>query len=801
MAPPIPSTPVVRMVAPPRAARLESVEDEVPRPLNTWAWVAVLLAALPIVPGLPLWAWASLAVAAVGCAALAENRAKKLAGSGRVVAVLAFLVALGTGGWQTVTELKRYGEEKLRGEYEMAERYLENEEDATSLGKGFALMRNLADKGHPEAQWQLWQLYENGTGTEVDLERAIKWLRTLAEQGKPEAQMALGDHLDAGRGVKQNHTEAEGWFQKALSQGHLPAKTMLAWRMATGRGGPKDLDRAVSLWQEAALQEEPGAQWYLGLVYESGEGAEKDVRKAADWYEKSAKHGYAKAQLSLAKCYQTGQGVKQDAREAVRWLQKAADQGDSQGMYQLGLCYRDGNGVEQDFDHAAQLHLEAAEQGHAASMRSLAAFHRYGHGGMEKSLQKSYEWYVRATETGDVTAFIEVALSHLLGDGVPPSEAKAREWYLRAPMEKRTPEELVAEALRYESGDGVEKSVGIACMLLSEAAVQGHGFAQGALGDYYYFGKEGAPKELTTALKLYHMAAEKGWELYQSVLGDCYQKGEGVERDLKEALQWHLKAAAQGNLESKLALAHIYADELGLRDEGEMLAWYFLAKAQMEQEKPEQAEPLQKEYARLLAKATTSTAEQAEKRVAEIQRKYPLCLKSRARTAMEPPPMATAAPRRMVENAVLVDRVSSNATAGSSKLTVENQLREDACVKVLRDGSLAASFYVRGGTKLTLNTIPPGKYVVMYCTGQEWDAEQQEFLSEPRAVRYRGVVELPPLVGRTLKLVKREERKIYLDKGDGGSGGTESGSGNGGQAGGDGQPEERAIPVATFAGY
>ena len=52
----------------------------------------------------------------------------------------------------------------------------------------------------------------------------------------------------------------------------------------------------------------------------------------------------------------------------------------------------------------------------------------------------------------------------------------------------------------------------------------------------------------------YLAAAEKGDAQAQYNLGWCYVNGDGVAKDLKQAVYWYRKAADQGHAEAKEAL-------------------------------------------------------------------------------------------------------------------------------------------------------------------------------------------------------------------------------------------------------
>ena len=89
-------------------------------------------------------------------------------------------------------------------------------------------------------------------------------------------------------------------------------------------------------------------------------------------------------------------------------------------------------------------------------------------------------------------------------------------------------------------------------------AQQGHVEFQHLLGFKYELG-EGVPKDLQEAVKWFRKAAEQGHAGAQHLLGFKYELGEGVPRDYQEAFKWHSKAANQGNAGSQNNLGRMYA--------------------------------------------------------------------------------------------------------------------------------------------------------------------------------------------------------------------------------------------------
>jgi|GEM_PF-6560677 len=136
----------------------------------------------------------------------------------------------------------------------MAESYLEEDEPGSDEDAA-RLYRYSAERGHPEAQYNLGVMYMNGRGVEKDLEEAARWFRKAADQGLAISQYNLGVFCFEGTGVEQSYRDAISWFRLAAAQGY-------------------------------AL-----AQRNLGVMYENGYGFKKSRARARKWYMKAAENG------------------------------------------------------------------------------------------------------------------------------------------------------------------------------------------------------------------------------------------------------------------------------------------------------------------------------------------------------------------------------------------------------------------------------------------------------------------------------------------------------------------------------
>ena len=79
--------------------------------------------------------------------------------------------------------------------------------------------RPLADRGVPEAQYNLGQAYDSGEGVLKDPAQSAIWYSKAAEQGYAAAQYNLGVDYLKGDGVKEDRGTAVRWITLAAKQG------------------------------------------------------------------------------------------------------------------------------------------------------------------------------------------------------------------------------------------------------------------------------------------------------------------------------------------------------------------------------------------------------------------------------------------------------------------------------------------------------------------------------------------------------------------------------------------------------
>src|SRR3569623_736673 len=115
--------------------------------------------------------------------------------------------------------------------------------------------RPLADKGDPDAQYNLGQAYKTGRGVPADLRIAQTWYEKAAQQGHPQAAANLGLILFQ-NGAKQR---AIPWLKIAADADAPRSEYVLGTALFIGDVAGKDWPRAFALMSRAAAQGFPPA--------------------------------------------------------------------------------------------------------------------------------------------------------------------------------------------------------------------------------------------------------------------------------------------------------------------------------------------------------------------------------------------------------------------------------------------------------------------------------------------------------------------------------------------------------------
>lgn len=185
-------------------------------------------------------------------------------------------------------------------------------------------MREWADRGDADAQFELGLRLITGEGIRKDEEEGVKWVRRAAEQDHLRAQHVVGSLYEEGVGVSQDYKKAFEWYLKAADLGFAMAQFSVGIAYDLGQGVAIDKAKAGEWFRKSAAQGHLPAMAAFASKMETGEGVEKNTAKAALYYLKASQKGYLPAMTRIAGMYYTGTGVPVDYERAGAWYQRAA---------------------------------------------------------------------------------------------------------------------------------------------------------------------------------------------------------------------------------------------------------------------------------------------------------------------------------------------------------------------------------------------------------------------------------------------------------------------------------------------
>ena len=103
--------------------------------------------------------------------------------------------------------------------------------------------RPLAEKGDPDAQFNLGQAYKQGRGVPENMASALNWYEKAAQRGHPQAQVNVGLLLyNSGR-----KADALPWLRKGADLGDPRAQYIIGTEMFNGQLVGRDWPRAYAL--------------------------------------------------------------------------------------------------------------------------------------------------------------------------------------------------------------------------------------------------------------------------------------------------------------------------------------------------------------------------------------------------------------------------------------------------------------------------------------------------------------------------------------------------------------------------
>lgn len=125
---------------------------------------------------------------------------------------------------------------------------------------------------------------------------AVAIWRPLAEKGDPDAAFNLGQAYRLGKGVPLDLAQAQSWLDRAARKGHVDAQTTLG--LLLFQNGNRVA--AMRFLNAAAEAGEPRALLLVGTALYNGDGVPEDQVKAYAYVSRAAAQGLGPAKATLA---------------------------------------------------------------------------------------------------------------------------------------------------------------------------------------------------------------------------------------------------------------------------------------------------------------------------------------------------------------------------------------------------------------------------------------------------------------------------------------------------------------------
>jgi hypothetical protein len=408
-------------------------------------------------------------------------------------------------------------------------------------------------------------MYENGLGVTRDYAEAARWYQKSADRGGPQGQFALGLLLLEGLSGQKDFNAAVKWLGASAKQGFYPASYTLTLVYAEGLDTKPDAAEAARWYMGKHYSDEGEAAYYVGRFYSRGfivsrqelrvltlllkrrgiaEDASKrylnqifgqrwgDEAEAVRWYRIGAEAGFVGAQVDLARIMWDQESQYWNCAEAVKWTRLAADKSDPTAMVNMGMFYIQGPRervvnmigmeMEQTEKNIRVKGLVSGSPAEAAGVRPDDVIIDIGGKDANKLGLSGIINTIRATKDKEIALHLRRGSEDKLKTiNVTPKETHFKCPGADSAELKRDP----AEAVKwFEKAADRGDLTGL--FFLAEAHQKG----------------TGVPKDYKKALELYERGSNRGdWEAAQAI-SNMYASGEAGEKNKELSEQWYRKA-------------------------------------------------------------------------------------------------------------------------------------------------------------------------------------------------------------------------------------------------------------------
>jgi len=377
----------------------------------------------------------------------------------------------------------------------------------------------------PEAQYQYALLLkETGKG---DPQEIFRLMLSSAKNGYTPAYEKTAEFYEEGYGTEQDLNAAENWYTQAISSGAA------VWKRLAELMIRLDMKvEAVNVLDRMPEKDDETYTLMADLCEELG-----NPGRAESLISVPANRGYVPAMLKFA---QIGRAHGKPSMCASWYRRAAEEQNDPESMLHYAECLQDGYGVPSDLSKALQYYMKAAAEGVKEAYYPIAQLFESGKAS-DSDRSRCLAWYVKAANSGNADAMYKVGMICLEGVYADQNTELALKW-LELAADAGSVSALEELGDLWSAGSQPEENYSKAINYLVVATKKGSDRAMYLLGRTY--AKPTSFQDLALARSCYETAAYAEDMDAIRALADMYSKGIGGEKDSRKAAELRAKILA-----------------------------------------------------------------------------------------------------------------------------------------------------------------------------------------------------------------------------------------------------------------
>jgi len=286
----------------------------------------------------------------------------------------------------------------------------------------------------------------------------------------------------------------------------------------------------------------------ITLLFAASTVVANEIPNSIDYtmYKLATENNDTSAQYFIGRKFYLGTKVTENKEEAAKWFEMAALKEHKKAQFMLGKMYMYGEGIPKNAQKAEELLTKAANKDLTDAQFELGNFYYFGYSG-KKDIPQAIKWYKAAAKERNSQAQLQLGKIYFGGMGINADKEEGKKW-LELAYDNGLP-----EAREYLNAGGSSDKQKKPASTAS------------------------APKE-NSRIKKEIAQAEIGNVDSQYSLGIRYLKGDGIEKNPKNAVTWVRKAAEQDHAGAQYQLGVMYRDGVGVsKSESEAIKWLRLA--------------------------------------------------------------------------------------------------------------------------------------------------------------------------------------------------------------------------------